>query len=114
MSKPARVPKALSQGESAFALHCRAEGLTPEREYIFSKRKFRFDFAFPDKKLAVEVEGGIWMNGRHNRASSIEMDFFKYNLATKLGWHILRYSTAMAIDGTAISDVLEMLGTDPR
>ena len=54
-----RAAKVLSQGEEAFALHCRAEKLEPVREYIFHpKRKWRFDFYFPERKLAVEIEGG--------------------------------------------------------
>jgi hypothetical protein len=40
----------------------------PTREYVFAPpRKWRFDFAWPDIKLAVEINGGIWNNGRDNR-----------------------------------------------
>jgi len=104
-------PKAESIGECTFLLHCRVYNLTPEREFKFAlPRKYRFDFAWPERKLAVEVEGGTWINGRHNRASSIEKDMSKYNLASRMGWVILRFSTAMVVNGAAIAEVLEVLG----
>ena len=102
-----KLPKKLSPGECAFALHCRAEGLTPEREYVFAPpRKWRFDFYFPDNKLAVEIEGGY--GGRHQRGG-FEKDMEKYNTAAKMGIIVLRYTTRMVMDGTAINDVLEAL-----
>lgn len=105
-----KIPKALSPGECAFELHCRAEGLRPEREFRFDpNRRWRLDFAFRDKMLAVEVEGGLWIAGRHSRGSGMGKDFEKYNRATILGWRLLRYTTEMVIDGTAICEVLEIL-----
>ena len=101
--------KKLSQGEETFWLHCRVEGLNPERQFRFCKRKWTFDFAFEKQKLAVEIEGGLWTYGRHNRASGFIKDCAKYNSAVKLGWHVLRYPTEQVIDGTAINDVLEMV-----
>lgn len=104
------IPRALSRGEETFALHCRAHNLRPEREWQFcSARKFRFDFAWPTHKLAVEIEGGIWRGGRHSTGKGFTNDCIKYNLAAKEGWRVLRYSTEMALDGTAINDVLEMM-----
>jgi very-short-patch-repair endonuclease len=65
-----------------------------KREYQFdSKRKFRFDFAFPDHKLAVEYEGGVYGGkGRHTRQAGYARDAQKYNLAVKQGWKLLRYT----------------------
>jgi very-short-patch-repair endonuclease len=98
----------LSKGEEAFALHCRAEGLTFEREYRFHpRRKFRFDFAWPDRKLALEVEGGV--NGRHQRRAGFEGDCVKYSEAAVLGWRVIRATTAQVIDGQAIDWVLRAL-----
>jgi very-short-patch-repair endonuclease len=56
------------------------------------KRKWRFDFAYIEYKLAVEVEGGVWANGRHTRGSGFVKDMEKYNAATVLGWRILRFT----------------------
>lgn len=102
------IPQAGSKGEAAFALHCRVEKLEPEPEYSFHPtRRWRFDFAFPDRKLAVEIEGGV--NGRHQRMGGFTGDCHKYNSAALLGWRVLRYTTAMVMDGTAINEVVEAL-----
>jgi very-short-patch-repair endonuclease len=67
----------------------------PVAEFLFAKelkRKFRFDYCFIDNKLAVEIEGGVWINGRHNRPSGFIKDMEKYNLACMLGYRILRFT----------------------
>ena len=67
----------------------------PESEYMFAKelkRKFRFDYCYTKHKLAIEIEGGIWINGRHNRASGFIKDMEKYNIACILGYRILRFT----------------------
>lgn len=105
-----KIPKAPSPGEAAFSLHCKAEGLIPAHEYHFCEgRRWRFDFAFVGQKIAVEVEGGTWIGGRHTRGSSFAADCNKYNRAALLGWRVLRYPTEQIMDGTAINDVLEAL-----
>ena len=65
----------------------------PEREYRFDpKRRWRFDFAWPSLKLAVEIEGGVWIRGRHVRPVGYLADLEKYNRAVVLGWRVLRYA----------------------
>lgn len=107
------IPRKLSPGEEAFSLHCRAEFHPvnlPVREFRFhEKRMWKFDFAWPEHKLAVEIEGGVFKAGRHSRGAGYEKDAEKYNTAAKMGWTVLRYSTDMVYAGTAISDVLEVL-----
>ena len=67
-------------------------GKIPVREYKFHPtRKFRIDFSFTEKKLAIEIEGGAWQNGRHNRGTGFISDMEKYNLLTVMGWKLLRY-----------------------
>lgn len=103
-------PKPLSKGEEAFFLHCRAERLTPEREYHFHpERKWRFDFAFPEEKIAIEIEGGIFSGGAHTRGGKFIKDAEKYNSAAVMGWRVLRYFTDQAVRGDAINDVLTIL-----
>ncbi len=102
------TPKVGSPGEEAFALHCRVEKLKPVREYTFHpKRKWRFDFYFPDRKLAIEIEGGV--GGRHQRIGGFIADCHKYNAAALMGISVMRYTTQMVLNGTAINEVLEAL-----
>jgi very-short-patch-repair endonuclease len=49
------------------------------------------DFAWPSLKVIVEIEGGIFGQGRHNRAAGYMADCKKYNTLTMLGWKVLRY-----------------------
>ena len=66
-----------------------------EKEYRFHPtRRWRFDFAHPLYKIAVEIEGGIWVGvgGRHNRASGFLKDMEKYNQAVICGWQLLRFT----------------------
>jgi very-short-patch-repair endonuclease len=62
-------------------------------EYKFHpSRCWRFDFAFPGYKIAVECEGGVYINGRHNRGKGFSDDLIKYNSAVMLGWRVLRFT----------------------
>lgn len=73
----------------------RAAGIkeAPIAEYRFHPvRRFRFDYAWLNALVAVEIEGGIYTNGRHTRGKGYKADMEKYNLATLLGWVILRYT----------------------
>jgi len=104
------IPKPLSPGEEAFALHCRAEKIVVDREYLFHPtRKWRFDFIVHGTMIAIEIEG----RGRHQSFSGFEADAEKYNAAAKLGWRVLRYTPAMVMRGDAINDLLEILKVTP-
>ena len=53
-------------------------------------RMWRLDIAWPDRLIAVEVEGGVWSGGRHGRGSGIVKDMEKANALTMAGWRLLR------------------------
>jgi len=75
----------------------------PRREYRFHpRRKWRFDFAFPEYSLAVEVEGGVYTNGRHNRGAGFTKDAEKYNEAALLGWRVIRVTPEHVRKGQAV------------
>jgi hypothetical protein len=75
-----------------FAAMLKAAGLPmPVTEYRFAPdRKWRFDHAWPDQMVALEVEGGVWAGGRHTRGSGFVRDIEKYNRAVVLGWRLVR------------------------
>mgnify|MGYP000897577193 CR=1 FL=1 len=68
-------------------------GIEFQREYKFHPiRKWRFDFAIPSLKIAIEFEGGIFINGGHNRGIVFAANCEKYNEAQILGWKVFRYT----------------------
>jgi len=82
----------------------------PERELRFHPvRRWRFDFAFPHLMLAIEVEGGSWVNGRHSRGKGMSDDAVKYNAAVILGWRVLRFTTDLIKSGEAIKTIEDFL-----
>lgn len=97
----------MSALEDSLVFSIRAVGLpTPEREFVFAKpRRWRFDLCWPARKLAVEVEGGTWVNGRHSRGSGMRKDAEKYNAATLAGWRVLRFTNDMIRDGVALGTI---------
>lgn len=83
-------------------------GIVPIPEYKFHPtRKWRIDYAFPDVKLAVEIEGGVWTRGRHTRGAGFKGDMEKYNALTEAGWHLLRYEPKK-IDYDQIKRVIDI------
>lgn len=100
--------------EEALASQINDAGLPrPEREYRFAKidlgRGWRFDFAWPDNKLAIEVEGGTWSGGRHTRGSGFAGDCEKYNAAAELGWTVLRYTGNSINNQDAIGQIRRVM-----
>ncbi|MEM4626446.1 MAG: hypothetical protein QXF70_03420 [Candidatus Bilamarchaeaceae archaeon] len=101
---PAEICKALS-----------LFGIEHKREYKFhNARKFRFDIAIPQYRIAIEFEGGVFSNGRHVRGAGYISDCRKYNLAVLNGWRLLRYTTADTRkknwEYNIVSDVEELIG----
>lgn len=96
--------KAPSHIEETLSLHIQAAKLpAPAREFAFEPgRRFRFDFAYPDRKIAIECEGGIYSRGRHVRPAGFEKDAEKYNLAALRGWLVLRFTAGMIRSGEAL------------
>ena len=85
----------MSLAEQVMATVLRDAGHEFEREYKFHpKRKWRFDFVVVpvSEKIAIEVEGGIWSQGRHVRGNGFMKDVEKYNAAATMGWCVLRYA----------------------
>ena len=86
-------------------------------EVVFSKimptkRRFRADF-FLEPNVIVEVNGGQWVGGRHNRGGSYEKDLEKMNLAQANGFMYFQYTYEMLRRG-AYNEIGEKLQKDKR
>lgn len=89
----------MSALESTFAAMLRGAKIRGfVREYRFHpKRKWRGDFCNVDTMVMVEVEGGVWTQGRHLRGRGFINDCEKYNTATAMGWRVFRFATVEAM-----------------
>jgi very-short-patch-repair endonuclease len=67
------------------------------------------DVAFPEQKIAVEVHGGNWINGRHNRGAGMETDSEKICLLAGLGWRYLQVTAAQVREGKALKWIEQVL-----
>ncbi len=68
-------------------------------------KDWRFDLAWPEQKIAVEVDGGQFMlgGGRHGGAG----DYEKINIAQAWGWRVYRFTNRMVENGHAIKFMKE-------
>jgi very-short-patch-repair endonuclease len=83
-----------------------------KEEFMFAKelgRKWRADFAYTENgmRLLVEIEGGEFINGRHNR--NLRGDAEKYNNAVLLGYRVLRFTGSMLRSGEAMATMQRAL-----
>ncbi len=72
-----------------------ALGIEAKKEYkILKERRWRSDYYIYYKNLhfLIEVEGGVWIRGRHNRGFGFMRDMEKYNTAAALGYIVLRFT----------------------
>lgn len=115
-------------GEEALALHLRASGIEFVREYRFGAeavglgpglrqrlkdaglQDWRADFALPEFKLMIEVEGGAWMaKSRHTSGAGFSSDLAKYDAAMRMGWNVYRVSPEMVKKGRAIDTIKQLV-----
>lgn len=94
-----------------FDVQCRAVGLVaPVSEYRFHPvRRWRFDWAWPSLKVALEVEGGVFVKGRHSRGAGMVKDMEKYNAAAALGWRLVRVTPKQVRSGEALTSIEQAL-----
>lgn len=96
----------------ALVLGCLVRDLpVPVAEYkFFPTRNWRFDWAWPDRKVALEVEGGAWTKGRHTRGQGFLDDIVKYNAAAIAGWTVLRCTPDNVGTGEVFKLLMAVLG----
>ena len=97
--------------EDTLAFQLDALGLTGfVREYQAIKgRKFRFDFAWIERKLLVEINGGTYTVGAHSTGKGIARDYEKNNLAQLAGWRCLAFDGKAVRSGEAVEVVRKAL-----
>jgi len=90
---------------------CEDHGIpVPATEHRFTElRKWRFDFAWVAERVALEVEGGAFANGRHTRGSGFVKDMEKYSEAAALGWLIIRVTPQQLYDARTFNWVKSAL-----
>ncbi len=91
-----RDPKPPSRLERRFAaLWDKVGGPPLEAEFRFHpQRRWRADFAHLPSRTLIEIEGGIYVLGRHNRAAGFAADLEKYLEAALDGWRVVRLGPA--------------------
>lgn len=87
--------------------------LWPVRQFQFHPvRKWRSDFAFPDHKLLIEVDGGEWVNGAHNRGAGRAGDNEKDHAAIAMGYRVLHFTGSQVRSGYAAREIAAALGVE--
>ena len=101
---------AASKLESKFLFLWRClDGPPLEREYRFHPdRKWRADFAHLSSRTLIEVEGGAWVAGRHNRGSGFVKDAEKYLEAVLAGWRVVRL-TERQLEADSLERLIALL-----
>ena len=86
--------------EALFAQQIEAKGLPkPEREFkgAVPGRKFRLDFAYPDRRICVEVQGMV-----HRIKARFRADTERTSLLVVNGWRVLPVSGDDVRSGRAV------------
>lgn len=127
----------MSEAETLLAVQLEQAGIPFEREYKFAPedwcrangyltptgrpRKWRADFRIPvpgwpesptRRGLLVEIDGGTWIQGRHNRGSSIADEYQKGAAAAILGYRVIHCTTEQVNDGTCLLWIRQALGME--
>lgn len=136
MSRAATNPEDLAQ---SVVFYLKVFQAPPhEREYVFHRaRRWRFDFAWPWLKVAVEVDGGtrgaavichqcgcrvrartksgavgreLRIGGRHTRPEGFRNDAEKRNAAMMAGWRVFHLTSDMlADDPNVVAPIAQLL-----
>lgn len=102
-----------AQGNDAFSLMLSQQLKTQVlKELQFdAKRKFRFDYAIPEFRIAIEIDGGTFIEGggRHNRAQGFIKDMEKMNLAAAQGWRVMHFTPQQQYSMLTVQSIKDAL-----
>lgn len=71
-------------------------------------RRWRFDFAHEGARVAIEINGGVWSNGRHVRGAGYLRDREKVNAAQAAGWRVFELGTGQ-VTPDAVQQIIEVI-----
>lgn len=94
----AREPGEINRKQAGLGLALRRAGL----------RDWRFDVAWPELKVAVELDGAVG-HGRHTRREGFIADTVKINAATAHGWRVFRFPGPAIKDGSGVGLLRQVL-----
>lgn len=120
--KPAKEPKTAARKDldrelrESFARQFetvwqRCNGPDLIKEFKFCEaRQWRADYLCKtaNGQWLIELDGGVYSNGRHNRSGGYIEDCIKINTATLLGYRVLRIPTGCATDNY-LGDIIKSL-----
>lgn len=72
-------------------------------------RKWRFDYAIPEFKIAIEIDGGVWTQGRHTRPQGYLNDMEKFNVAAAMGWVVLKFTPDSQLTAATLNIIRETI-----
>jgi very-short-patch-repair endonuclease len=80
-----------------------------EKRYAKSKRskRYRADFAHPQARVAIEIQGGTWNRGRHVQATGYARDARKFNLCQLSEWQVFLLVTETATDAAVLQEIAQ-------
>lgn len=112
-----RKPTGIGPKVNVFYALCRKYDVpiaVPEYRFdTVSRRRWRFDYAWPAQRVALEVEGGVWVRGRHTRGKGYVNDLEKYSEAAAQGWRLIRVTPDQLCTLETIELLKRALAYDP-
>lgn len=116
-TRKAKKPKGTPREASTLELELRGQvlmaGLTKGIQVEFQAlpdRRYRWDLAWPEQKLLVEIQGGIWAEGGHTTGVGVTRDCEKATLAALAGFRCLAVTSDHISSGQALKWIQEALG----
>lgn len=84
------------------------DGSVPEYRF-HPTRRWLMDRAWPKQKVYVEVQGGVFVRGRHSRPKGQLNDFAKISEASILGWRPILVCSLEIKNGEAVERIRRAL-----
>jgi hypothetical protein len=112
-AKSRQAQEKADRTREAFTALCQEHGCpAPVPEYRFhGERLWRWDYAWPEQLVALEVDGGVWTGGKHGRGSGIVKDHEKRNAGAQLGWRLLLATPKQLLRKETVAMVARTLRT---